>query len=692
VKTKLSDDLERVKKNIRQSHDYFKDNFKRYHEYRNYVYKSSLSENQKAMLRELHRPILELNLLPAHIASLLGEFAKQEPGIEVTPAEGVPVKYDVLEVVEGHLRHIIHQANKDSFSYEMYKTMISGGFSVAKVYTEFDSPMSFEQSIYWRRVFDPTMTIFDPMARASHKGDGNYCGEVFPMYEDDFVREFDIKDLPHISYMRDIEGFTWSYKNQQNDKIILLCDYYEKKKKRTQIVKLANGKVMRKREYEKLESYWNQSFFEQMPKVVGKPRWTELDYVCRYQVIENKIIDYEETDYIYLPYVFFAGESVQLTQGTGNTAYDFCIPYAYHAKGTQDLKNFSGIALGNYLQNQIQHKYIIKKEAIPQEEDYLQALNDIQRANTLVVNAYSENNPDKPIPEPIREVVNVQAPPQLMETFNACDITMHNILAGFSSNQAKNYNYISGKAIIESASQGNASAMPYIVGYLAGLTQMANITVDLMPKYLTGKRTIPVVNKKGDKTYQDINNVGVPYLDYEERAIKVNIDAGVNFQVQKNQALQQIIALMQASTEFNQFMNSPHGLPILVKNLTIYSADELEEAVPLWISQQEQQKQQAMQAQQQAMMQNPQMIRAQVEMQKVQQEAQQSQFENQIEIAKLAIEKEQADANLLIAESKVTGEQIDSAVRLEEAQTSQLTHALDAAAKFAEIQSRKEGD
>jgi len=102
-------------------------------------------------------------------------------------------------------------------------------------------------------------------------------------------------------------------------------------------------------------------------------------------------------------------------------------------------------------------------------------------------------------------------------------------------------NYISGKAIIEATSADNATAMPYVNGYLAGLTQMANIHADLMPKYIIGKRTIPIVLKTGEKIYQDVNYPGRPSLNFEERSLRVNVEAGVNFQVQKTQAMQQII-------------------------------------------------------------------------------------------------------------------------------------------------------
>lgn len=682
--------LARIKKNVSTAYMYFNDNYKRYREFRKYVFKESINEQQRAVLQQLNRPVVEFNILEAYISRLLGEFSQHEPGIEVSPAEGIPVDQAVLDVVEGHLRHILHDANKNNFSYEIYKDLLSGGFSVAKVWTDYASPMSFNQQIYLARVFDPTMCGFDPMARASHKGDGQYSFEIYPMLEEDFIREFPSAEVRNSGYSRDIEGFNWTYKDVQGQKIILVADYYEKKRKKVKIVKLANGRVMTEKNYAKLEEYWAaEQFIEQIPVVVGAPRMTELETICRYKLIEDQVLEYNETDYSYLPHVFVDGNSILLTQGTANTTYQMTRPYVFHAKGIQDMMNYSGQTICNSMENLIQHKYIIKKEAIPQEQDYVDALTDIQRAGTIVVNAFNENNPDQPIPEPIMNVQNVPLPPEVMASFQVTGQLTQAILGSFVSNQNKDNQNLSGKAVIESASADNAAAMPYVVGYLAGLNQIGNICTDLMPKYLIGKRVIPVENKAGDKDYQEINSPGKTMIAYDEKAIKVNIDAGVNFQVQKTVAMQQILGLMQASEEFSSFMNSPSGLPILLDNIQCYGADRLKEASKEWMQQQQQQQQQAMQMQQQQQQMDPAFIRAQAEMMKVQQQKEQDQVENQIAIAKMSIEKELADAKILEAESKISQSQIDSAVRLEESQTSLEVHSLEAATKMAEIQSRR---
>lgn len=695
------ENLERIKKNIATSYNYFEDNYKRFRDFKRFVFCESVTEDQRSMLRRLNRPATEFNILEAYISRLLGEFSKHEPSITVSPAEDAPIPEEVTKLVENHIRHTMYEANKNSFAYEIYKDMLAGGFSVAKVSTDYANPMSFDQVIKWEREFDPTLCGFDPLARTSHKGDGEYSFALRPMLQDDFERQFKNEDIKDLEYMRDIEGFSWSYVDSQQRKTILVGDYYEKKKRQVKIVKLANGVVMPLKKYKKMQALWEaEQILEQIPVVVGQPRITELETICHYKLIGSKVLEYMETDYTFLPHVFFDGNSVHLSRGESSTqSYQMTRPYVYHAKGIQEMKNFAGQTMNNHMQTLVQHKWIVKKEAIPQEKDYIAALTNPQRANTLVVNAFADNNPDQQIPEPIVPVQQMPLPPEVLQAFSSSDPTTQVILGSYASNLGQNDNDLSGKAVIESASVGNSAAMPYVVGYLAGLNQCAIIQTDLTPKYLVGKRKLATVDKAGESGYQEVNTPGNPNIDYGSHALNVCVEAGVNFQVQKERALTTIVSLMSASEEFAAFMNSEQGLPILTDNIVCYGADRLREASKEW--QQARQKQQAQQAQQQQQMmqQDPRYIKAQADVQKVKLEAQemqmkyeQQQMENQFRIAELSIEKELADSKLLEAEAKISQGQVDSAVRLEEANTSLERHALDAAAKMAEVKSREHND
>lgn len=692
--------LVRIKKNIEDWHGYFDENFKRYHEFRKFIFETSITDNQRSVLEALSKPQLEFNILEAYISRLLGEFSMHEPSIEVNPSEGEPVPREIIDLVQGHIRHIIYEANKNSCSYQIYKDLLSGGFSVMKWWTEYSSPMSMTQVIKMNRVFDPTLCGFDPMARYSHKGDGNYSFELFPMTFEDFAITYPKANINDIRFTRrsntkshSISSFNWSYTNDKRDKYLMVGEYFEKKKKRVKICKIATGETMLLKNYKKMVEEWDR--VEQPPIIIGEPRWTVIDVIHRYLITEAEIIEHTETDYLYLPHIFVDGNSEILSDSTlAGSSYQMTRPYVYQARGIQNLKNFAGQTLANSLENQVQHKFILKKEALPQEEAYLSALQNTQKASTMVVNAFVENDPDKPIPEPIREVVNVPCPPEVLQAFSTSDPTTQIILGNFSSNLGQQDIDMSGKAIIESATVGNAAAMPYVVGYLQALTQLGNCIVDLIPKYLVGDRHLPIVSLDGETEYVRVNAKmeDSPRLIYDPNSIHVQITPGLSFQVQKNQALAQLTALMRVSEQFNAFMNSEEGLPILVKNLNMYGADELREAIPKWQQKQAMMQQQQMQIQQQMMQNNPDMIKAHAAVMKEQNSQVQHQADTQIEVAKLGIEDKLADAKIMEAESKMQMMGLDFERQIQDDETSRITHALDLAGKMAEVESRKHQD
>lgn len=691
--------LHKLCKSVETSYIYFKDNCQRFRDFKNYTFRETLTEQQKGMLTSLNRPQLEFNMGAASISRKLGEFAMHEPSIIVTPSEGVPVPQEVLDTIEGNIRHKIHDANKNSFGNEVQKDMLGGGFSAAKVYTDFQSPMSLNQDIFWEKCFDATMVGFDPLARSPHKGDGQYSFEMYPVLAEDLKEQFPKVIISEKADATFIESYQWSYKDMYDRTVILVCDMYEKVKKRVKIVKLADGKVMTVKNYDKMQKYWvDNQIIEQIPQVIGS-RMTVLDVLHNTKFIKDQILEESDTDYNYLPHVFFDGNSDVLCKGHTNTSYQFTKPYYYHAKGAQDMMNFMGIAITNSVDNLSSSKFIVKEEAIPQQQDYIDAITEPQRANTIVVRAYSENNPDKPIQDPIREVQYPALPPEVMGTFNQSIQFIQAILGSGASNPENAHDYISGKAIIEASNADNAAGMPYTIGYLAGLEQMARIHVDLMPKYILGRRTIPVVNKAGNRIYQDVNQPGKPALNYEQGAVKVQIDAGVNFQVQKDKAMAQIVGLMQASPKFAEFMNSKQGLPILLSNLVIYGADRLEDAAEEWLQEEEQKQAQMMQMQQQMMQQDPRMIKAQSDVKKVELQAhelemkgQEQQFEREIKIAELALEQERVQNEAILVQHEAEQEEVNAAVQREKAHAEIVSHSMDAAAKMADIEHKQRMD
>lgn len=679
VARKHQNQIDRIKTNVRRAHDYFKPNYDRYNEFRRFVFESSLKEDDITLLMTLGRPQLEFNVLEAYISRLLGEFSKQEPDIEVNADDQTRADPLVIKVVEQHLRHVLLDSNNHHTKYEVYKDLLSGGFSSLKITTDYAKPMSFNQVININRAFDPTLCGYDQLARYSHKGDGRFCFELCPKAKEDFEDEFPDVPIENLNFRRDFSGFNWSYLNDTTP-IVMVADYYEKKKKEVKIVQVrgdqgAPPKVMTMDKYNEMISKWGD--LAAPPTYIGKPRKTTLETIVRYRLIENMIIEHEETDFTMLPLIFVDGHSVMIKTPKNGNVRQFTRPYVYHAKGAQRLKNYSGIALANEIENTVQHKFMVAKEALPKEEEFLQSYKDVQKANVLVYNSVHESNPDFPISNPLREIQRIGAPPEIVQAFTGSDQLIQNILGSYDAALGINNNQLSGVALVEAASQSNATAMPYIVGYLQGYQRAAEGYVDLMPKYYTTPRTLPLMDEEGKRNYILINQQDGMPMDFDTNELNVVVKAGASFQVQKSRTIMMVKEMMGMSPLFAQFI-AEKGLPFVLDNMEGKGIEQLKSMIDEWLKEMQQQKQLAMQQQQAEMQNNPVMVKAQLEAKKLQQEDIKSQREFQLDMKELDLKEKKIKADLKMSEDA-------DSVQLVKAQTERYAKQVDLQLKHKDM-------
>ena len=683
VAQKYKDNLPKIKKKIQSAHDYFKDNYDRYNEFRRFVFESSLTNDEITLLETMGRPQLEFNVLEAYISRLLGEFSKQEPDIEVNAYDEEQADPITIKIVEQHLKHVFMDSNNHHTRYEVYKDLLSGGFSAIKVYTDYEHPMSMQQIIKIERC-EPTLCGFDKMSKYSHKGDGNFCFELFPKSKDEFLEEHPDIKLEKLSFRRDFAGFNWSYQND-NQQMIVIADYYEKKRKEETIVEVRDIGVMTMKKYKQMVDEWND--ITMPPAQMGKPRKTLIDSICRYRMIENQVIEYEETDFSHLPIVFVDGSSLLIKTGKNGNIHQVTRPYIYHAKGAQRLKNYAGISLANEIENTVQHKFMVAKEALPKEENFLDAYKDVQKENVLVFNSVHESNPDLPINNPIREVQRVPAPPEIAQAFSGADSLIQNVLGSYDASLGINNNQLSGIAIVEAASQSNATAMPYIVGCLQGFQRVAQIYVDLMPKYYTTPRTIPIVDEKGKRHFVKINQPNGLPIDYDPNLLNVSLKAGASFQVQKSRTIMMVKEMMGMSPLFSQFI-AEKGLNFVLDNLEGKGIEQLKQLTDEWLKEYQQQKQAAMQKEQE----NPAMMRMQLDAQKLQQNSmlsmQKMQQQEREMAAKLQMAQQASDVQMVKALTEQFAKKTDLKIKTIDIAHK---HAKDIAKHHHEIRSVKHG-
>jgi|SRR5579871_3376961 len=665
--------LAKMKADIERAILWWKPNSKRFHDFQRFCFKTALSESDKSSLNSTQKPIIEFNIINAPISRQCGEFSKQEPSIDVSSEWGAEINPQVLEVVDGHLRHILFESKKHNTQYMVYRDSLSGGFSTFKVWTEYANEMSFDQVIKFGRVFNPTLAGFDPMAQEVDKSDAEYCFEIFPMTREKFKRDYPDVNIDQLTFLKSDSMFNWSFKNQDQH-IVVLAYYYEKVRTKKKIVRLANNQTMLRDDYDKELEKWEADNNIAQPPAITDEDTRDFIHIKRSLIMETETLEEIDTSFKHLNLVYVDGDSVLLQDQDTANMEQFAKPYVYHAEGLQRLTNFTGQVIANDFENMVQHKFMIAEEALPSQEVAQDAWNNVQQAALLVHRAFSDINPDKPLPIP-QAVNRVPLPPEVMVTFNSAMAMLQNILGSYDANLANaNEQQISGVAIVEAATLSNAAAMPYVVNYMQALNQVANIIVDLIPKFYKTPRTIPVIRKDGTRDYVKINQEGGVDLNYDSNALQVKVEAGVNFAIAKNKALQQLTLLMKISPEFAEFMNEV-GLETLLDNMEFRNVDLLRGRVKQWQAKKAQEKQQqpdpeVMKAQ---AMQKEVALKEQLmqnELQKTQLKGEEISSKATLETEKLIVEKEKADNDRLeiLMKAGESKDKVEIAVRKAEAE------------------------
>lgn len=670
--------LKDIKSKILDSYVYFEKNREYYNTTRKFVLKTNITPQLQSELEKLSRPVLQFNALEAYVSRQLGEFAKQVPGIEVSsePSEKMPNPAEV-SFVENYMRGVI----KDLDSYSIYRDSLTGGFSCIKVWTEYENSHSFNQKICAGRVYDPLLVGFDSAAQKSHKGDGSYCFEIIPLTEDQFRELYPNEDIENC-FNGAMEGFRWGY-TAGKKRIILVCDFYEKRTRKVKLYRLSDNRSRTKKQYEEILAQYENKF-EQAPSIIDE-RISDIPYVCRYRLTSESVLEYKESDFCGLPLIFVDGNSVLVRrEGANSDIEEISKAYVHNALDSQRLRNVSGQTIANEIESMVQHKMKIALESIP--TGYEKAYRNPQKASNYIYKAYKDGT-DTPLPAP-QEVVKMPLPPEVLNTFMGSDQLIQSALGSYDATMGINKADISGKAIIEGATQSNAAAMPYIVNYLAAIEQMANIILDLIPKYLITPRSVPIVTPEGKREHVSINDPNDPKslkIQYTPSDLKITMKPGVNFDVQKNRALMTLEGLSQAFPSINQMLNE-NGLPIIFDNLDIKGADQLKVMAEEFTQQQKAQKEQMMKMQQQGQMQNPEMMKLQLENQKAQAKDQNEKAELGLKQQEVNIKQQEADikqqtANLqgVMAQVDAINKRLDSIVELKKNETERQVHGLNAA-------------
>lgn len=694
-KIEIGDEVhKKIKSKIQDFETYFSDNKKRHSQFVNYVYKSTISNELRGMMQSLGMPVVEANILYPYVAKTAGEFLKNEPSVIIKQSDSQDIDSEKLLMLGNYIRHKFDEANKNYTGYENFKLALAGGYSVFEVCTKYRSKYSFQREPFIEKI-DPIMSGFDPMAKNKTKSDGRYCYKICYMTKDDFKLNYKDIDIPSVG-IRDFMGLSPVPSIQE--KYVVYCEFYEKKQKRKKIYLLSDGNSVTKKEYEQLQKFYaDTAIMSPLPEILDE-KYEYFDEIYKYCLTNNKIFKAEKTNYEYLPLVFCDGDSIVSSDGN-DTQKQFTRPFVMTAKGAQDFKNISMMYWADNVTNRSRSKILISEDNIPSDQGYKETITNPHKKGSIVVKDISK----------ITHYTEPDTNSDVIRAFENLDATIQSTIGGFGSNVGNSDLNLSGRAVVELNTMGNASSVPYFESMMASYNQIAIIIASLATKLYTNETQITVLN---DDMQKENKVIPAGYFKIKHEDLDICVSSSLNFDVQKRLATEEIKGLMQSSPAFADFMNSA-GLSVLIKNMSIYAKDELLQLVKNYEEQnkQSQSQQSIMQQQQQDIAMQTQQLQLQekqAEIQKIMSEIQIMQEKINIEKQKLESEKYIAsiDATVKMADqqnkrtlvesqliketNEATQSKIKQALEIEKHEISQQNHMMDFAGKMIEVESRNQ--
>jgi len=665
---RIQDQLPRLKECVENWQEYFSENNERFHRSKKFVFKNTLSDSDKAKLVALGMPTLQFNVLEGYVSRLRGEFAIVEPQIGVQSRDENNDDAPMIKTVTAIVRSILYHSQSQDVDNQIYKDILVGGFSVMKVYTDYVDDHSIEQDVFLGTTFDPTLCGFDPYARKPHKGDGNYCYELFPLYTKDFKAQYPNVDYSELSFVKDNGVFNWSYTSAKQKEILFVCDFFEKKKRTVTFYCVTTPS--QQDPTETYQQYLTEKQFEQyisglvIPPEEGqyKVMKREAFDIYRYRFMGDKVLEYEKTAFTQLPRIFVDGnsetiEQKQMTRG-----------YVYNAMDAQRARNLSGNSLLDEIQNMRKTTIIAPERSLPTSPADRELWENPQRTSAAL--PYRDIDPltNMPIPSP-QVFPRAPIPPELFQFFNGSIQAIQSALGAYNPATGAGENNSSGVAIIKSTTNSNAAAKPYMMNYISAMNQASRAIIDIIPIYYTTPRTVPLRAPDGSRTFQKINdpnNQNSVMLRYAPNELNVYVEEGVNFEIQKQESVTTLLGLSQQLSTLQSILNGP-GLPIVLENLDIKGIEELREVSAEFL------KQQQAQQQSQGNQPDPTTIALQLEGQKVQIEGQKAQSENEYKQSSLQIEQQKVSGDQQLKQLQLMLDYRVAVAKLQTAQSAQDT-------------------
>jgi hypothetical protein len=568
------EDLDKIKKNVESWYSYWNENLEQYKNDTRFVHGVQLDPTEVSAFRKLHKPVFTVNKLYSLVKQVIGDMRKYTPNIAVRDELGTHDKKEV-DLVTDILRNIAYKSENDIVYQTGGECALKGGFGAWRILTDYTSPNSFDLDIKLEPIVDPTICFWDSNATKPQKEDGQYCG-MYEMIDEDVFKERNPGVDPNNSALnvfptQTSNAFSW-VENRGTKKIIAVVDYFQKEPFKKEILLLSNGATIDVKDH---DEYVKE--FERQSKAMGRPQ--KLEIVDRRDVDDYSIVHYKLCGSQILAKTTWPGKDLPIIYVCGDRYFDNGKEHTISfTRYVQDLQKYL-----NYLQSDLAHGILLarREQYIGTPENVkTREIQEIWRdpANVQgILLAHRDSTGQLPVRQP---------PPEISQTevmqYNITDQQIRSTLGMFQPVLGEGGPAESGVAITRRVQQSNTTNYIYFDNIKRAVAHTAKAIMNLIPEVHTNDRYVKATDKEGNTriervNYQDEQGKMVNYLGVRDYALEVK--AGSPFLLQKQEAFQQMMSLVQASPQV-----FPLIADLLAKNLDLENsgqiADRLKTIVP----------------------------------------------------------------------------------------------------------------
>jgi len=419
------------------------------------------------------KPCLTMNIIRQHNLIIANEGRRQKSEIKII-ARGNGATQESANCMKQLVRRIMYQSEAQSAFTTARRFQIDGGIGWWRLVTEYEDD-SFDQEIYIRRVWDPLSVYMDPDIQTTTGEDAKFAFIFDVMPREEF-------DAAYPDYTGRATLAPLGASSTLDDDILVedhirVCEYFRKAPKKDHIISFVDGGQRKTIRASRLTEAMRKSVVDHP---LTRIREVNDEVVEWYLIAGEEVVDHTVWPGKYIPLIRCIGEEIiigGILDRKGHTR---------NMKDAQRMYNYNASAQVEFVALQSKTPWVAPAKAIENYETVWANANK-QNPTFLPWNHIDEQNPDQPIPPPMR-----QDPPNMSPAFEQGMQTAFSqmmMVSGQYQNQLGMLgNERTGKAIQERQEQSDTATYHFLDNYAEALRYTGKQLIDLIPKVYDTKR------------------------------------------------------------------------------------------------------------------------------------------------------------------------------------------------------------